>query len=61
MGEDFPDVRGVEEAFLSNPTFIAAFKIRIFRRVKFASSVVGVFAVLAVEEVLLLSSLYPES
>lgn len=57
MGEDFPDVRGVVEAPRSKPTFIAAFKIRIFRRVKFASSAVGVFAVFAVDEVLFEPSL----
>ena len=60
IGEDLPDVRGVE-AFLSKPTSIAAFSISIFRRVKFASSAVGVFAVLTVLEVLFEPSLYPDS
>lgn len=54
-------MRGVEDAARSKPTFIAAFRIRNFRRVRFASSAVGVFAVLAVLDVLFEPSLYPES
>lgn len=61
IGEDLPDVRGVEEAARSKPTFIAALRINIFKRVRFASSAMGVFAVFAVLDVLLLPSEYPES